>query len=72
MISTQALKNLPGTGESKRGRRKGDVSSEAGAGRTVNNRRGVSVIDRKEVGGDGPIKYFYPTGSEVALESQRE
>ena len=47
------------------------VAGEEGAMEMSREKRGgVRVIERKEVGGDHPIEYFLPMGSEVLLEFQ--
>ena len=64
MIRIQVLKHLPKARESERGGSKGDVRGGGTSRATMEKSRYVRVIEGEEVRGDGPIKYFLPTGVE--------
>ena len=72
MIKTQVLKHLSGAEKGKRRGSEGAVKRRAVSRGTAQKRRDVGVIEGKEFGGDDSIKYFFPRGSEVPLESHGE
>ena len=62
MVRTQVLKHLSTARKGKRGGSKGNVRREVTASGAMEKGGCVRVIEKEEVTGDDPVKYFFPTG----------